>query len=295
MTAGRAAAGLVVVALIWGASFTVIKETLGALSPLVLVAVRFGLAASFASPALRGLTRRELAAGLILGVLFWSGLAFQTAGLVLTTPSRSAFITGLSTPLIPLIGWAVYRTRPRAAVVAAVILAAVGLYYLTDPAGGGPNRGDLLTVACALLFAGHIVAAGSLSHRGPAMRLLAVQFATAALLAAVLAPLIETPRFDPTPAALAAILFLSVTGVGTFWFQLRAQRILTPAATGLIFMLESVFATLTSWVVLGETLAPAQWLGAALIVVSMAVPLLLPAQPPSDSSSARTSGTPASR
>ena len=295
MTAGRAAAGLVVVSLIWGVSFTVMKEALGSMSPLVLVAARFGLATLFASPALRGLTRRELAAGLILGVLFWSGLALQTSGLLLTTPSRSAFITGLSTPLIPLVAWVVHRARPRIPIIAAVMLAGVGLYHLTDPAGGGPNRGDLLTVACALLFAGHIVAAGTLSHRGPAMRLLGVQFATAAALAAVTAPLLESPRFEPSTVALGALAFLSVTAVGTFWFQLRAQRVISPAATGLIFMLESVFATLTSWVVLGETLTAGQWLGAGLIVASMALPQFFPAQPPSDSSSARTSGTPGSR
>ena len=295
MTTGRAAAGLVVVALIWGASFTVIKETLGAVSPLVLVGVRFGLATIFAAPALRGLTRRELAAGLILGVLFGGGLAFQTVGLELTTPSRSAFITGLSTPLIPLVTWGVYRTVPRPAVVVAVLLGAAGLYFLTDPAGGGPNRGDLLTLGCAALFAGHIVAAGTLSHRGAAMRLLAVQFATTALLGSIAAPLLEAPRLDWSPAVGAAILFLSASGVGTFWFQLRAQRILAPATAGLIFMLESVFATLTSWLVIGETLAPGQWAGAALIVAGMALPLLLPAQAPSESSSARTSDTPASR
>ena len=299
MTAGRAAAGLVLVALIWGASFTIIKETLGAVSPLTLMTVRFALATLIASPALRGLSRRELGAGLVLGALFWGGLAFQTTGLELTTPSRSAFITGLSTPLIPLVAWVAHRAVPRPTVLVAVALGAAGLYFLTDPAGGGPNRGDLLTVACAVLFAGHIVAAGTLSHRGPAMRLLAVQFATTALLASVAAPLLETPRIEWSPAMAAALVFLSVSAVGTFWFQLRAQRILAPATTGLIFMLESVFATLTSWLVTSETLTPGQWAGAALIVAGMALPLLAPAPPraqaTSDSSSARTSGTPASR
>ena len=299
MTNGRAAAGLVLVSLVWGASFTVVKETLVAISPLLLVAVRFGLATLVAAPALRGLARRELAAGLVLGALFWGGLAFQTMGLELTTPSRSAFITGLSTPLIPLVAWLVHRAAPRRAVLFAVALGAAGLYFLTDPAGGGPNRGDLLTVVCAALFAGHIVATGVLSHRGPAMRLLAVQFATTALLAAAAAPLVGRPRIEWSLGLMGALVFLSTTAVATFWFQLRAQRVLAPATTGLIFMLESVFATLTSWVVTGETLAPGQWAGAALIVAGMAVPLLAPGagaiQAPSDSSSERTSGTPASR
>ena len=269
MTHGRAVAGLVLVTLVWGATFTVVKEVLADVSPMILVAVRFGLAALLLLPLLRRLTREEVRGGIVLGLLFWSGIASQTSGLVETTPSRSAFITSLAATLVPLVAWLVHRRPPGLRVVGAVSLATIGLYLLTDPASGGPNRGDLLTALGALLFAGHIVAAGVYTLRGDAGRLLGMQFGVAALLAALAAPVIGAPRFSPTPALLLALLFLTSTAIGTFWFQLRAQRVLSPAETGLIFTLEPVFASLTSWLVIGEVLNLTQWLGGALVVGAM--------------------------
>lgn len=274
MTHGRAVGGLVFVTLVWGITFTVVKGALADASPMVLVAARFGLATLLLLPLLPRVTRAELAAGLVLGLLFWGGIAVQTTGLAETTPSRSAFITSLTAPLVPLVGWLVHGERPGIRVLFAIGLATAGLYLLTDPGTGGPNRGDLLTAAGAGLFAGHIVAIGRLTGRGDAGRLLVVQLGLTALLAAISAPIIGAPRFSPTPALLLALLFLVSTAIGTFWFQIRAQRVLAPAETGLIFTLEPVFASLTSWIVIGETLTLVQWLGGALIVVGMSVSAL---------------------
>ncbi|HEX6643050.1 MAG TPA: DMT family transporter [Gemmatimonadales bacterium] len=274
MTHGRAVAGLVVVTLVWGITFTVTKGALGDASPMALVAARFGLATLLLLPVLRRATREEVRAGLILGVLFWTGIAFQTNGLAITTPSRSAFITSLAAPLVPVVAWAAYRARPSTTVLFAVLLATGGLYLLTDPGSGGPNLGDMLTAVSALVFAGHIAATGALSHAGVPLRLLAVQLALAAVLAALTAPFIGTPRFEPTPALGAALLFLVTTAIFTFWYQLRAQRVVPAAETGLIFTLEPVFASLTSWIVIGETLSATQWLGGLLVVAAMTLSAL---------------------
>jgi drug/metabolite transporter (DMT)-like permease len=214
--------------------------------------------------------------GLLLGLLFWGGFAFQTSGLAETTPSRSAFITSLSTPLVPVVSFLVHRSVPPALTLAAVLLAAVGMYFLTlpDAAGAGLNRGDLLTLGCAVLFAGQIVAAGHFSRRVRPTRLLAVEMATAALLSFLLAPLLESPRVIPNATLGLGLLFLTVSGLWTFYMQLRAQQVLSPTYTALLFMLEPVFAALTSFLVLGERLSPVQWGGAALILGAMALPAL---------------------
>lgn len=274
MTRRAAALGLVAVTAVWGTSFTVVKAALADASPMVLVAVRFALAILLLAPALRGLTRDELRAGALLGLLFWAGFVFQTAGLESTTPARSAFITGLSTPLVPLVAWAAHRERPGMGVLVAMLAAGVGLYFLTSPGSTGLNRGDLLTLGCAVCFAGHIVAAGSLVRGRSAIRLLGVQLGLSGLLAAASSPLLESPRLRLTAGLAIAIGFLSLMAVTTFWFQLRAQQVVSPTDTALIFVLEPLFATLTSWLATGERLAPAQWGGAALIVASMVVPVL---------------------
>jgi drug/metabolite transporter (DMT)-like permease len=278
MTRREAALWLVLVCLVWGVSFTVTKEVLGHISPLVYMGLRFGLGALILSGSFRGLTRGELVGGLLLGLLFWGGFAFQTSGLAETTPSRSAFITSLSTPLVPVVSFLVHRSVPPALTLAAVFLAAVGMYFLTlpDAAGAGLNRGDLLTLGCAVLFAGQIVAAGHFSRRVRPTRLLAVEMATAALLSFLLAPLLESPRVIPNATLGLGLLFLTVSGLWTFYMQLRAQQVLSPTYTALLFMLEPVFAALTSFLVLGERLSPVQWGGAALILGAMALPALPP-------------------
>ena len=265
MTHRRAALGLMFVSLVWGASFTVVKGALAGISPMLFVGIRFALAIVLIAPAMRGATRAEVRAGALLGLLFWGGFVFQTIGIAHTTPSRSAFITALSIPLVPLVAWAAMRQRPHLAILLGIVCASAGVYLLTDPGTGGPNRGDLLTLGCAAFFAGHIVAAGTLGQTGSALRILGVQFAVTCLLSFVAAPLMEAPRIVPSWALAFALAFLAVSAVGTFWFQLRAQRVLPPGETALIFALEPLFASLTSWVVLGEVLTLTQWTGGALV------------------------------
>ncbi len=276
MTRRQAVGALILVCLIWGVSFTVIKETLALVSPLVLMGLKFGLAALLLIGSFRALSRYELLGGLMLGLFFWAGIAFQTFGLDGTTPSRSAFITSLATPLVPMVYFLVYRRGPHLLTLAAVILAGIGMYLLTlpDAAGGGLNRGDLLTAGCAVMFAAQIVAAGHFSRRGEPTRLLAVELATAGALSLLLSPVLETPRVTPTLWFAAALIFLTLTGLWTFYMQLRAQQVLSPSHTALLFLLEPVFAALTSFVVLGERLGPLQWAGAALILAAMALPAL---------------------
>ena len=280
MSRRRAILALVLVCLVWGVSFTAIKQTLVYSSPLVLLGARFTLATLAIAGSLRGLTRDEAAGGLLLGLLFWAGFVLQTMGLQSTTPSRSAFLTILSTPLVPVLQFLRHRTLPRAPTLGAIVLAVAGTWLLTSPGGGtGLNRGDLLTIGCAILFTGQIVAAGHYATRIPVGRLLALELGSCAVLSLVTAPLLETPRLAPTLPFLGLILFLAFTGLWSFRTQLRAQQVLTPTHTALVFTLEPVFAAVTSFLVLGERLAPVQLLGAALILAAVAAPALERAEP----------------
>jgi drug/metabolite transporter (DMT)-like permease len=276
MTRRQAVFWLVLVCLVWGVSFTITKEILRLASPLVFMGLRFGLGSLILLGNLRGLTRDELGGGVVLGLLFWGGFAFQTFGLAETTPSRSAFITSLSTPLVPLVSFFLHRSVPRPHIIVGIAMAGVGMYFLTRPDAGseGINRGDLLSLGCAVLFAGQIVAAGHFSRRVAPIRLLAVEMVTAAALSLLLAPLLETPRLTLNGVFAAGLAFLTISGLWTFYMQLRAQQVLSPNRTALLFMLEPVFAALTSFIVLGERLSPVQWGGAALILTAMALPPL---------------------
>src|SRR5436190_20050316 len=144
VTARRADLTLALAALIWGVSFVVVKAGLAASTPLAFTALRFAIAALVLTPVARlgtPFTRGELRAGALLAALLAVGFATQAVGLVSTTPARSAFLVASSSVLAPVVAFVALRQRPRGWVLAALGLAALGMYLLTAPDAGGLNRG----------------------------------------------------------------------------------------------------------------------------------------------------------
>ena len=282
MTRRQADLALLTATFLWGTSFVAVKSALADATPFAFITVRFGVAALALVPGTRfrpAPDRRELVGGLLLGALVAVGFISQTAGLVITTPSRSAFIVAVSSILAPLIALALLGQRPSWLVAAALALAMFGIYLLTAPDAGGLNRGDLLTLICAGCFGGQIVTVTVLSRRHNSRRLVFWQIATTALLGALAAGLLEHPHIRWTPRFLGAlgytVLFASTI---CFVLQMSAQRHMSSARAALIFCFEPLFAALTSWLVLGERLSLVQWLGGALILLGM-VAAELPWQP----------------
>ena len=273
MTRRGADALLIAATLLWGSSFVVVKSALGHSTPLAFLALRFGVATLLLLPfvRLRPLPdRRELAAGALLGLLLASGFAANTVGLVYTTPSRSAFIVASSSVLAPLVAFLVVRERPRWTALAALGVATVGMYFLTDPSAGGLNRGDLWTLVTAVAFGGQIVAVAELGRRFDVGRLVWMQTAITAAAAGFAALLLEDVRVEWTPVFFGALGYCAVfaTAVALLW-QMRAQREMSSTRAALLFCFEPVFAAASSWLVLGERLSGAQWLGGALILGGM--------------------------
>src|ERR1019366_5993917 len=161
----RAEAALLLNTVVWGATFVLVKAALVDVTPLLFLALRFSLAtgallALFRGPRRVPFTWKAAAAGALAGVFLFSGYLFQTLGLQLTTAPRSAFITGLTSVMVPLLAALVYRNRPQVSEVAGVLVATAGLGLMTlegDGAPGSVSRGDLLTFFSALGLAAHIV------------------------------------------------------------------------------------------------------------------------------------------
>jgi drug/metabolite transporter (DMT)-like permease len=264
---------LVAATAIWGASFVVVKEALSAATPLTFVAVRFGLAAlvmAFFTDLRTRFTRGEILAGLLLTGLLATGFGTQAVGLVYTTPARSAFIVALSSVLAPAVAFFALQQRQSVAVIAALLVAGVGVYFLTAPDAGGLNRGDLWTLVTAVVFGAQIVAVAELSRRHDARRLVWLQLVGTAGAVAAAAPLLEAPAIAWNTSFILALLYaaLFATTLAFVW-QMRAQREMTSGRAALIFCFEPVFAALASWVWLGETLSASQWLGGGLILAGM--------------------------
>lgn len=273
MTRRQADLLLVATCAIWGLSFPTVKVALADVSPLAFVAARFFLGAIILLPGTRLLPLprgRELGAGLLLGVMLGVGFATQGVGLVYTTPARSAFIVAMSSVLAPVVAFLFVRERLGWWTLAALAVAAGGIYLLTDPDAGGLNRGDLWTLVTALAFGGQIVAVRELGLRFDVRRLVWMQVSVTALGAALAAAFLEPVHVTPTPRLVGALLYCGVGATAVaLLLQMRAQRQMTSGRAALLFCTEPVFATLASWIWLGERLSPVQWAGGALIVGGM--------------------------
>jgi drug/metabolite transporter (DMT)-like permease len=278
---------LVLITLIWGSTFVLIKQALGDASPLLLNAVRMALAAVllaiYYSKHLFRLNRSALAAGTIVGLFLFLGYALQTTGLELTTPSKSAFLTGVSTVLVPLFLLVFWRTKSHPWRAAGIALALSGLFLMTVPAGPQGlaafeqiNRGDLLTIACACAFAFQIVTLGRASERFGFEPIAVLQIAVAAVLMGIAAPILEHPHLRLSSTVVATILITGILGTAVaFTVQAWAQQFTPATHTALIFTLEPVFAWLTSLLYLQERLGVRAGLGALLILAGVLVSELL--------------------
>jgi len=278
VTKRRADLLLVTASAVWGVSFVVVKEALTSASPLLFLALRFTIATLVLAPFVDlrgGFSRAELRAGVVLTALLASGFATQAYGLQYTTPARSAFIVAMSSVLAPMIALLVLRHRLAWQVLVALIVATLGLYFLTAPEAGGLNRGDLWTLVTALVFGGHIVAVSEFSKRFQAERMVWLQLPGTAIATLIAALLLEQLRFEWSLGLGAALLFLSVmsTAVALVW-QMRAQRDMSSARASLLFCLEPVFAALTSWLFWGEQFSVAQGMGAVLILAGMVLAVI---------------------
>lgn len=263
---------LLIVSLLWGTTFVAVKTGLDDVSPLLFVGIRFSIATLASVPLLRTASARRpaLLAGLPLGAVLALSYATQTMGLSLTTPARSAFVTGLNVAIVPLWALAFLGVRARPLSLLGLAVAVPGLWILTSPGSGGWNAGDAWTLACAVFFALHVVMINRWGPRHDAGGLLVGQLAVTAVLCLAAAPLLEVPRLVPTGRLAIALLITAVLATtGTTWLQLRFQPRVDPTRAALVYATEPLFATGFSWLFTGEVLPPSGWLGGGLIVAGM--------------------------
>ncbi len=265
---------LLLVCAVWGSTFVVIKIGLTNTLPFNFVATRFGVAFLvfflLTARRLRALSSPEMSRGVFMGLLLVVGYATQTVGLSLTTASKAGFITGLSVVLVPLLARLLLGHRVGWGVAGGVGLATAGLGLLSLTADLRPEPGDLWVLACAVAFAGHILAVAELSRGGHALRLALVQTAIVAVGAGLLAVLFEGGLVLPSGPGLFATLYTGILGTGlVLGLQIPAQKYTSPSHAALIFAAEPVFAAVFAALLLGERLGPKELVGAGLILAGM--------------------------
>jgi drug/metabolite transporter (DMT)-like permease len=273
----RAELALAGVTVIWGTTFVVVKSALAEVSTLVFLTLRFWVAAVALILIYRGAVRKSrIGPGLLAGSLLFTAYVLQTKGLELTTPSKSAFLTGLSIPMVPLIGSLVYKTKPRLVEILGILIASFGMALMTLSSVSdlrlGMSRGDLLSFLCAVTFAVHIVVIGHYSQLLGFQSLAVVQIATAAALGSVFVWFAEPIRFHLTAGVAAAVLVTGLLATAlAFTTQAWAQQYTSSTRAALIYTLEPPVAWLTSYALTGEKMANRGKVGAGLILAGILV------------------------
>ena len=278
----KADMALVVVTIIWGSTFVVVKNALDAVGPLVFVAARFWVAGS----ALVGLLllQRKIAsrpipiqphalrAGAFTGVFLTLGYVPQTIGLQTTEAAKAAFITGLSVVLVPLFAATLLRKPPTRAAAFGVLIATVGLGLLTLDLNQrlALAPGDWWVLLCAVGFAAHITSTARFAPHYDVLPFTATQLLTTAALSTGAALLFERHALLPPASTLPAIVYMALIATAfVFGIQTWGQRHTTPTHTALIFALEPVFAALFAVIFAGELLEAREWFGGALILLGV--------------------------
>jgi len=274
---------LVAIAMIWGATFVLVKRALADVSTLLFLALRFTTAtvalafvfrrqlrSSHFKPALRG--------GIIAGACLFLGYVLQTFGLKYTSASKTGFITGLYIPLVPLFSSLLYRRIPQLTELAGVATAFVGLTLMTVERDLlSLSRGDLLVMGCAVAYAFHILLLGRFAQSANAGVLAVMQIATAAVLSSATFWWAEPIRIQWSRDLWIALAVTSLLATAlAFAVQTWAQRWSSPTRTALIFSTEPVFAWVTSFALAGELLSRRATVGAALVLAGILMVELKP-------------------
>jgi len=279
---------LLLVTLIWGATFVAVQNAVNQYPVFAFLTLRFGLATGgmliVFGRRLRKLGWWGLGAGALIGLFLFSGYAFQTMGLRYTSAAKAGFITGLQTVTVPILTALLARRKPEPRVILAIVLAFVGLALLSLRSSLTVEYGDLLILACAISFGAHITAVGLLAPRTDAMALTTVQIAFVALASLAVTPFeaaIEGASLWPIPSQVAfAAAFTGIFATCVaFGIQNGVSRYTTPTHTALVFAMEPVFAAVFGYLLAGERPGPRAVFGGSLILLAMLISEMREARP----------------
>jgi len=274
---------MILVGMIWGLNFTLIKYAIGIIPPMEFIGLRFLLAA-FALGViffkhLRVSSVQEVLAGCIIGVFLALGFLTQTIGLQHTTPGKSGVITSLYMVIVPFIVSVLRQKFVGWIPIGGALLAFAGLCLMSWRVQESLwlSEGDLLSVLCAFAYALHIVAVEHFAARHNPYVLTTVQIAFAGLVSSVYSVFFEAPHLALPAFVWGAVLYTALLGTCfALLVQNLAQQYTSSSHAALLLGLEAPFAMLFSILIWGESLSARSLLGSLMIFAAIVIVELTP-------------------
>jgi len=268
---------LLITAAIWGTGFVAQRLGMQNLGPFSYNAARFAVGALVLVPVLlvrrtgAGALKASLAPGLAAGAVLAVAAALQQSGLQYTSAGKAGFITGLYVVLVPIAAMFLGKKTPPLTWLGAGC-ALGGLYLLSFAGDAGINRGDVLVFASAFFWTAHILVLDRWASRVDPIALACVQFAVCSAICWASAALTETLIASDFVAAALPVAYGGLFSIGiAYTLQAIAQSKAHPSRASIIMSLESPFAVLSGFLVLGERLGAREALGCALMLGGMIV------------------------
>ncbi|NLG66727.1 MAG: EamA family transporter [Actinobacteria bacterium] len=243
--------GLALTGVIWGANFTLVKFAVGFMPPFYYLGVRFILAflimGAFSVKRIARLSSRQWGMAGVVGLCLFAGFAFQTIGILSTSPGINGFLTCLYVLLVPFFIGVTTGKWPGARVLLGIVLVVGGIGLLTVSGQLTFGIGEILTMVGTIFWALHILALSWATKRMDVMSLTSLQLGLVGFLSLAISLLFERPTLFPGWSAVGAVVYTAIMGgVVAYFLMTWGQRHTTPTIAGVLMSLESVFAVIVS-------------------------------------------------
>lgn len=282
-------AALLLMVVLWGATFVIIKESLDDISSMLFIAIRFMFASLFLAPFLfiqrKKLNKNAVLPGIILGLLTFSAFAAQTVGLKYTSATKSAFLTGTAVVMIPIFQFIIEKKKPSRAGIAGTSIVFIGILFLSsggdsifnfvNELGANFNAGDWLTLLCAALFALYVIYIDVYSPKYDFWVLVFLQIFVTSILGFITAALfyaidLETLKFEYNSYLAFALFYTAFfTTFLAVIIQTKFQKNVTPTKAGIIYSFEPIFAAVFAFFLLNEKITNFGLIGSSLIFAGL--------------------------
>lgn len=279
----KGSAYLLLATLFWGSTFVAQSAAMDYVGPFTFQAVRSMLGVLCLLPVIYVIDRKAgnsflkgwldpklWKAGILCGIPLFLASNLQQMGIGAGTDAgKSGFLTAMYILFVPVIG--IFRKeKPPKLLPVSLLLAVVGLYCLSCVGVTQVSAGDLLLLSCALAYAVQITFVDIFVDTVDPIRLNAVQILIASVLTSVLMFTMETPTASSIGSCWLPILYSGILSSGVaFTLQIVGQKNLAPSLASLIMSMESVFAVISGWLILGERLTLWEGLGCVLVFAAV--------------------------
>lgn len=275
---------LFITAIIWGISFVSQSVGMDYIGPNTFMGIRTLMGGIILLPVIAVIDKNKkkqgtyqktdmkklIKYGSVCGVFLCVAQTLQTYGLQTTTTAKSGFLTALYIIFVAIIGLFVGK-KLNIKMVAGILTAVIGMYFLCLYGEKADfNMGDVLTIICAIFFAGQILCIDKFVSGIDGLKLSCTQFLVAGTINTLLMFILETPDISAIMSCATALLYSGIMSCGVaYTLQVVGQRYAEPTTASIIMSLESVFAAIAGWILLNEAMSVTQIFGCLLMFLSI--------------------------